>query len=181
MSHDKPNGHHSNNHNQQSRWVLTNGNVDGSRPRILNETVVGPKCSGGNPTAFMGKEDGIHDAPPPPSPPPAPMPLKRRRDSLSSIDADSVEGVKRIKTRHGYYEFDVSNEFSLSSNVHEADESNNGAETASTSTIVNDGSSQKSSVKSVPVNRSRPAQGIELSIFGIGSWAVLPEPIKDEG
>jgi hypothetical protein len=32
--------------------------VDGDRPRILNETIVGPNCGGGSPTVFMGKKGG---------------------------------------------------------------------------------------------------------------------------
>lgn len=32
------------------------GDVSGDRPRILNLTIVGPKCGGGNPTTFIGKE-----------------------------------------------------------------------------------------------------------------------------
>jgi len=183
MSYGEPDGRGSSSHSQQPRWVLEIGNVDGSRPRILNETIVGPNCSGGNPTAFMRVVDG-NDSPPPP-PPPSPVLSKRRRESVSLSDPNSATGNKRVKTKYGCYQLSVNNEFSISSAVQEdeLEKSNSGSTTTSTSTIVNDGSSQKSSIKSVLVNRPRPTQGLDYSILGIGGWAVLrvPVPVDDEG
>jgi len=49
-----------NNHNvyDDPTYKQAFGEVDGDRPRILNETIVGPNCGGGNPTVYIGKEDG---------------------------------------------------------------------------------------------------------------------------
>lgn len=199
MSHNELDRHHSDHHNQESAWKLINGDVDGSRPTILNETIA-RNYGGGSPTVFRGIEGGKwnvllmtvhglmivivgnHATLPTPPPPRSPLPhmSKRRQGSLSSTGSNSVRGGKRVKTRHALFSLSDTGEFSLSNELEdEAHTNDSEASIASTSTIVNVGSSHVGSVKSVADNT---VQGGDL-FFGIGSWVhvVIPTPIEDEG
>jgi len=151
------------------------GEVDGDRPKILNEAVVGPDCGGGNPTAYMGKGAEGHHL--------VPQGFRRGR----ALEADDSVATKRVKTDFGYYTLSASGGFELSDPraTEEAKEQNGELTvTIRTSVVVRDDKSITSCQSSVSIVSLRREDTVSRNVSYAGSWAEptsAPTGPEDEG
>lgn len=142
------------------RTELDLGEVDGDRPRILNEAIVGSDYGSGEPTMYIGrKTEGW---------------LNRHKkrpfnmDSDSDSDVEDVVPVKRVKTKYGYYTLSANGFILINAN---ADNEVKDDLTARTSIIVHDDISTQSCKSLASIISLRRNNSMTTTLAFIGSWA----------